>query len=75
MEIGQRIATLRRKRGLSQIALARRVRCHPSLISRIESGTVALTLPRLIKIADALGVRPEDLLSDRAVLDEGRESA
>lgn len=75
MTIGERIAVLRRRRGITQRQMAHKLRCSHSLICRIERGSVMPTLERLVQIAVVLGVRPEDLLSDRLLVEENRESA
>jgi len=52
----------RKRAGLSQGELARRVGIHQSGVSRIERGRRTMTVPQLMTFARALGVRPAALL-------------
>lgn len=56
--IGRKIALLRAKRGMSQEDLAGEAEVNRGYISRIENGHVAFSIPVLLKIAEALKVRP-----------------
>jgi len=60
IQIVDRIAQLRKNRGLKLIELAARANLSPSQISRIEHHQVSPPLSTLSKIAGALGVRVED---------------
>ena len=51
--------------GLTQQALAERVGCAQSEISRIERGERSVTVERLVQLAEALQVRAADLLEDK----------
>lgn len=55
--IGRKIAKLRAENGMSQEDLAGSAEVNRGYISRIENGHVAFSVPVLLKIADALGVR------------------
>ena len=62
VDIGQRIAGIRRRRGLSQTIVARRTGLDPSYLSRLETGKIHPTVKTALKIATALRVSPNDLL-------------
>lgn len=63
--VGQRIRFERKMQNLSQQELAEKVGyADKGLISRIESGSLNLSMDKLIKIADALHVDVTDLLMD-----------
>ena len=64
-KVGQRIRFERKMQNLSQQELAEKVGyADKGLISRIESGSLNLSMDKLIKIADALHVDVTDLLMD-----------
>lgn len=58
---GRNIKRLRRERELNQEELARLVRVHPTNFSRFETGKQRPTDEVRIRIAQALGVRVEDI--------------
>ena len=63
LKIGERIRELRLKTGLTQMDLA--FKCNDkdySQINRVELGKVNFSVSYLTLIADALGVKPKDLL-------------
>ena len=62
--IGQRIRRNRKLRGWTQENLAEIVDISPTHVSHIETGVTKLSLPVLVKIADALEVRVDALLYD-----------
>jgi len=55
-QMGLRLKEIRKRKGLSQEALAERAETSPNYLSRMERGTENPTLDMLIKIADALEV-------------------
>jgi DNA-binding XRE family transcriptional regulator len=55
LEIGHRLATLRRKRRLSQTQVAAALKMSPATISRIEHNASNVTIETLLKVARALG--------------------
>lgn len=55
------IAVLRRTKGISQTALAGKVKVKPRQLRRIEAGEVDLTASRLLLIADVLDVSLDPL--------------
>lgn len=62
-KLGQRIAELRERRGLSQAKVAETVGVTVESVSRLERGVVTPSLERLQAIAEALGVRLQDLFT------------
>lgn len=64
--LGRRIRSLRLERGLSLRAVAAIAQVSPSLLSQIERGDASPSLVSLVAIADALVVRPGQLLDDPA---------
>ena len=61
-ELGKKIKALREKQGLSQYALAELADIERSQIFRIEEGSTNATISTIASIADALKVKPKDLL-------------
>ncbi len=55
------VRELRLKLGLSQAALARRARLHPSDISRVETGHAVLYPKQRRRLARALGVSETEI--------------
>lgn len=62
--IGQNIKKFRKKQGYSQEILAEKIGISPSYMSYIESGYKGMSLSTLIKIANALNISADELLSD-----------
>ncbi len=56
LDIGRRLKDMRKRQGLSQAELSRRVGVTPSSISQVESSQIYPSLSALIKMADVLGV-------------------
>lgn len=65
--LGKRIRTLRKARGLSREALADRADLNLSFLAKIEHSKNSPTVRTLTKIAAGLGISPSELLSDSAV--------
>lgn len=61
--IGRKIAKIRSEKNLSQEDLAGMAEVNRGYISRIENGHVAFSVPVLLKIAEALNIKPETLLT------------
>jgi transcriptional regulator with XRE-family HTH domain len=61
-EMGKQIATIRKKRGLTQIQLARAIGIDQKLVSSYEVGRITLSAGMLFRIAKALKVSPEVIL-------------
>ena len=60
--IGTRIREFRKKKGLTQAALAELSVVEPSNISHIERAATKLSLPTLVNIANALEVSLDELV-------------
>ena len=65
-KIGMRVRLFRRRKGLSQEQLAELVDISVPHMSHIETGNTKLSLPVFVALADALGVRTDELLHDPA---------
>ena len=63
-KIGMRVRFFRRRKGLSQEQLAELVDISVPHMSHIETGNTKLSLPVFVALADALGVRADELLHD-----------
>ncbi|AZI38817.1 XRE family transcriptional regulator [Epilithonimonas vandammei] len=63
--VGKRIKEVRESKGISQVELVGKMQgeIDPTNISRIESGRTNPTVFTLFRIAEALNVRPNDLLN------------
>ena len=59
--LGQRVATLRRAKGLSQDVLGEKSHYSTEFISLVERGVNAPSVEGLYRIASALGVQVRDL--------------
>lgn len=59
---GQRLATLRKRRGWLQRELADRTGLHPAAISHFETGHRLPSLENLLVLIDALGCSADALL-------------
>ena len=62
--IGQRVRRYRKALGVTQAMLGEMAQVEPSNISHIERGATKVSLPTLLKIANALGVSLDDLVCD-----------
>lgn len=61
---GQRVRSLRMKKGISQEELADRCGVHRTYMGRIERGETNITLTNIHKVARGLGVPPASLLNE-----------
>jgi transcriptional regulator with XRE-family HTH domain len=66
-DVGQRIRTLRQKKGMLQEELARKAGLSPSALSNFEQGRRRTSLDWLRKISKSLGVPMSDLIPDSRV--------
>ena len=57
------VGLIRRRRGLSQEALAKRAGLQRDSVQKIEAGKRSVRLGTLLALADALGVDPGELLA------------
>lgn len=62
IRLGKNVARLRKERGESQEAFADRAGIHRTYISDIERGARNPTIAVVAKVAEALGVKPGELL-------------
>jgi transcriptional regulator with XRE-family HTH domain len=62
-KLGQRIATLRKKQGLTQEALAETIGCSVEFVSLVERGVNAPSVAGLQGFANALDVEVRDLFT------------
>lgn len=60
--LGNRIASLRKKRGITQIQLAKTIGISQKLVSSYEVGRVTLSVEMLLRIAKALEVTADEIL-------------
>jgi HTH-type transcriptional regulator / antitoxin HipB len=67
--LARRVRSLRKALGLTREELADRVGLRQAQISELESARSNITIDNLHRLAVALGVRPHDLLDDRAFED------
>lgn len=65
MEFSERLAALRKQRGLTQKALSEQVKVHITQIQRYESGSIQPTLDVLRRLAIALSVSADLLVFDK----------
>ena len=63
--LGQNIAFYRKRREITQEALAERADIHNVHLSRIENGTSVASLDTVFAIANALGVEPYKLFQNK----------
>lgn len=61
-QLGQRLARVRKERGLTQVELAERTGVIQVLISDYERGRLRLTAEMAVRFAEALGVTTDELL-------------
>lgn len=62
-EVGKRIRIVRRKSKLTQEEVAEKAKIHVSTLGRIERGESNPPLQTISRIAQALKVKPKELLS------------
>ena len=62
--MGEALRRLRKDLGLSQEALAEKANVHRTFIGPIENAKRKITIDTLIKLANALGVKPSDVLKE-----------
>lgn len=60
--LGDRVRSLRKKKGWSQEQLAHESGLDRTYIGGVERGERNISLVNISKIADALGIKPKDLL-------------
>ena len=62
--LGARIKTLRKERGLTQTALGERLGITFQQVQKYENGANRVSAIALLKLAEALGVAPLELMAD-----------
>lgn len=62
--LGKQIRTIRDRLKLTRNQVADFLDTNELMVKRLENGTAILTVPRLIKLAEAFGVDPAELLRD-----------
>ena len=62
--LAARISEERTSRGLSQRRLAEAIGIDPSSMNRVEKGQRAVSVGELVRLADVLDVRVDDLLAE-----------
>ena len=65
LNLGQNIAFYRKRRHLTQEALAEKVNVNNTHLSRIENGISSASLDLIFAIADALDVEPYKLFQNK----------
>ncbi|MBO6266854.1 MAG: helix-turn-helix transcriptional regulator [Synergistaceae bacterium] len=62
--IGSRIRAIRKKRGYTQEQLSELADISPQHCSGIECGAAKVSLPALVRLCNALGATPDEVLMD-----------
>lgn len=62
--LGALLREHRKRSGLSQRQIADALECQILLVQRLERGEALLTIPRLIRLAEAFHIDPTDLLHE-----------
>ena len=62
---GVRLKRLRRERGLTQARMAEALSVSPSYLNLMERNQRPMTVPVLVRLADAYGVDPREFMADR----------
>jgi transcriptional regulator with XRE-family HTH domain len=68
---GMRLKEIRKRRGVSQVDLARKLGIHQSLISQYECGYLRLHGSLIVRLANALQTTPDEILAVEANPDSG----
>lgn len=63
--LGQRLARIRKERGLTQIAIAEATGLTQVLVSDYERGRIRLSAEMAVRFAEALGISTDELLRPR----------
>jgi transcriptional regulator with XRE-family HTH domain len=62
VELGRRVRALRQERNLSQEKLAEKARVHRTYVGSLERGERNVALINIVRLAEALGVDPCELV-------------
>jgi transcriptional regulator with XRE-family HTH domain len=68
--LGQRVRQARREAGMTQALLAARVGLTRASVTNIEKGRQKVLAHTLWRLAETLGVSPEDLVQEVAIVGE-----
>ena len=60
--IGSKIKRIREMRGITQEEIAEKLSLTAQAYGRMERGETSISTERMVKIADALGVNPEEIM-------------
>ena len=71
--VGRAMAKWRKVSGLTQAQLAERLNLSLDAVSRLERGNIALTVERLVELAEIFGCETADLLGEGST--RGRDQA
>ncbi len=63
IKFGKRLREIRLKKGVSQEALAAEAGLHRTYVSSVERGERNITLINIYRLAEALSVKPSDLIT------------
>ena len=74
MNLGEKIYTLRKKRGISQEELANSIHVSRQAISKWEQNSVVIDTSNLIKICDFFNVTIEDMTNESELESEPKDS-
>ena len=66
-ELGERIRTVRKEKGMSQVKLAHSIGKDQQSIQRLEAGNINPTYVYLYEIAEGLNVRVDTLLGPKEI--------
>jgi transcriptional regulator with XRE-family HTH domain len=72
-ELGRVARRIRDSQGLTLADVATRASISAAMLSRLETGRASPSLETIVSLADALGVRPSQLLQEIGVEDEGAQ--
>lgn len=70
--IAERLAKVRREKGITQVEMAKKLKTSQSMYSRYESGELRIHADTIVSIAKVLGVTPNEVLG---VTDGGSAAA
>lgn len=68
---GTRLKEIRKRRGVTQVDLARKLGIHQSLISQYEGGSVRLHGALIVRFAQALHTTPDEILAATTPTENG----
>ena len=66
-ELAQRVARIRKEKGITQVEMAKRLGVTQPMVSRIEKGELRLNGEVIVKVAKLLQVSTDELLGVKAI--------